>query len=73
MKTRYFVCGTGSQAPYGIGETIKSFSATPAGLKKAAKFALRFGHSPAAVHDADGDKIDLDLREIAGGLGKLKI
>ena len=56
---RISIEGTGSQAPYGICETIKTFASTPAGLKKAMR-AAAYWYNPAAVIDAEGNRVEID-------------
>lgn len=55
---RIIVAGTGSQAPYGIGEIIDTYRNTPAGLKKAMRRAA-YWHTPAAVM-RDGQRVEMD-------------
>jgi hypothetical protein len=62
MKTteqKITVSGTGSQAPYGIGEIIAEFKNSPAGLKKAIRKAA-YWYNAAAVKDVDGNRVDID-------------
>lgn len=53
------VVATGSQAPYGIGETIAEYPDTSAGLKKAMRRAACW-YSPAAVVMPDGQRAEMD-------------
>jgi len=70
MKTkRIKVVGTGSQAPYGIGEIINDYPDTDAGLKKAMRAAAHW-YNPASIIGADGSYIELDwsiIRDIDRG------
>lgn len=57
MEKRIKIKGTGSQAPYGIGEIIKTFPDTPAGLKKAIKYARKWYDTPRVVMPS-GSRVD---------------
>jgi len=58
MRKRVRVISTGNQAPYGIDETIESYANTPAGLRKACKYAASWHDRPLVI-DAGGDRIDI--------------
>ena len=59
IKNRITVEGTGSQAPYGIGEIIETYRNTPAGIKKAIQHAA-YWYNPAVVRGIDGAIIEVD-------------
>ena len=58
MGKRIRVISTGHQAPYGIDEAIETYADTPAGLKKACKYAASWYDSPLVI-DVDGDRVDI--------------
>ena len=58
MEKRIRVISTGNHAPYGIDETIESYANTPAGLRKACKYAASWHDSPLVI-DVDGDRVDI--------------
>jgi len=43
---RIIIKGNGNQAPYGIGEHITDFANTPAGAKKAVRYAKKWYNKP---------------------------
>lgn len=56
---RVLVKGTGSQAPYGMGEIITSYPNTKAGLKKAMRKAA-YWYNPARVVLPSGEGVSID-------------
>jgi hypothetical protein len=58
-QKRIEVKGNGNQAPYGIGEIMKTFAPTKAGLKKAGYYARNYYNRPTII-DAEGKKHNPD-------------
>jgi len=63
LEERIKVVSTGDQAPYGIDEVIETYPNTPAGLKKAIRYALKWWHPPPLVISTTGKRIDLSTGE----------
>ena len=51
-KNKTLVVGTGSQAPYGIGEIIKIFGTSNLSVKRAQNFASRWYNHAQVIYPA---------------------